>query len=468
MLSSTNEQNYIETRGEARRRKHREREAARRAEHSSGSKFKQGDRERQAKRSADGETSEAGNAKRRRLNALRQNEDYVRTQNETSNNRQKIRRTACKIARVARRIARDREADEIATPLRVMEMNDAFQKEVMEYAAWPQPVTAEVSKHALADFRDKIKLDNLRELPCAVCSRLFNKNYWRRISVESINLSLLKAPVQLTAPSFEIDFRYEHPLIDGSGLQILLDKAGFIYPQGTDSFNPSNPFDLRVCNICYKHLQEGKTPSLSLANNMWIGPTPPCLQGLTIPEQLLISPGYLCLNLIQLTGKKHTHHKLKGHIVTLPQNPTSLTKVLPLPMYQLCENLKVVFVGPGTPTERQLKKILQVRKSRVSAALQWLFEHNILFKDNLELDEIALGDLPEGEIPIALMATTTIVDIDSRRVEHYTGYTQDSSQMNDDDDGSEDGDKTDDEEDVITPLATQVNLDLLVSCTLTV
>jgi hypothetical protein len=204
--------------------------------------------------------------------------------------------------------------------------------------------------------------------------------------------------------NFEINFDYGHPRIDG-GFKVLLDRAGFIYRQDSESMIPNNLFDLRVCNTCYRRLQERKTPPLSLANNMWIGPTPPCLQDLTIPEQLLISPGYLCMNLVQLTKKKHTHHKLKGHIVTLPQNPTSLVKILPLPMYQLCEYLKVVFVGPGTPTERQLKKVLQVRKSKVTAALRWLFDHNNLFKDNLKLDENALDDLPEGDIPRALMVT---------------------------------------------------------------
>lgn len=118
---------------------------------------------------------------------------------------------------------------------------------------------------------------------------------------------------------------------------------------------------------------------LSLAN-MWLGTVPLCLQGLTIPEQLLISTGYLCVNLIQLTNQRHTHHKLKGHVIMFTQNPVSLTTILPLPIYRLCDNLKVVFVGQGQPSETQLKKVLRVRKNKVAEALKWLINNNILYK----------------------------------------------------------------------------------------
>ncbi|RHZ75204.1 hypothetical protein Glove_217g256 [Diversispora epigaea] len=101
---------------------------------------------------------------------------------------------------------------------------------------------------------------------------------------------------------------------------------------------------------------------------MWIGTTPQCLQGLTIPEQLLISTGYICINLIQLNNRRHTHHKLKGHVIIFTQEPTSLSKILPLPLYQLCDHLKVVFVGDGQPSDEQLKKVLCVRKNKVAVA----------------------------------------------------------------------------------------------------
>jgi len=403
----------IETRGNTRTRKARERQALRRKEILI--------RETQNKKQLS------------YVRKRRQDPNHVKEENDLRS----IRRQRQKISS---RLARNHKVKDTGIPLRVLEMNSDFVKLTHLHSAWPQQIKKEIANETLALFRAKISMDNLRELPCAICSSLQPKKSWKRISVDRINLSLLKAPDNLTSPTFEIDFTYGHPLIDNYGQKLLFDREGFISTQDI-GYASDDPFDLRVCNSCHRHLRNDNTPPLSLASNMWIGPTPPCLEGLTIPEQLLISPGYLCMNLIQLTNKKHTHHKLKGHIVTLPQNPMSLAKILPLPMFRLCEYLKVVFVGPGVPTERQLKRVLQVRKSKVAAALQWLFQHNALFKDNIELDESALNDLPECDIPRALRVTTTVVDLDSRNVEHYTGYSQDPLDKQDNDyDSSEDDD----------------------------
>ena len=216
---------------------------------------------------------------------------------------------------------------------------------------------------------------------------MFPSEHWTNVDVKEIDISLLEAGKELENPMFDIDFIYGHPYINGSGHKVLLDRNGFIKRDLNDEIDAEhlhqninniefkeNPFNLRVCSDCKRSLDTGKTPLLSLAN-MWNGPTPLCLEGLTIPEQLLISPGYLCMNLIQLTNRQHTHHKLKGHIITFTQNPTSLTTILPLPMYRLCDHLKVVFIGQGQPSKKQLKKVLRVRKNKIATALNWLIPY---------------------------------------------------------------------------------------------
>jgi len=359
---------------------------------------------------------------------------------EKNSERIKARRAKAKAVKIDALIEKDCRVKETDIPLRTLEMEEEFDEVFRKHANWLQPIPIDEAKQALAEFRHKVSLDQLRELPCAVCSELHVKDDWKKISVEKIELRLLQVPVELIDQSFGIDFHYGHPLIDNSGLKILLDRDGFIYNQERPSIQSNRcPFDLRICNDCHKSLQEHKTPSLSLVN-MWIGPTPPCLQELNIPEQLLISPGYLCVNLMQISNKRHSHQKMKGHVITFPQNPVSLTKVLPLPIYRLCEQLKVVFVGQGTPSERQLKRVLQVRKSKVSAALKWLIKHNILYK-NIEVDENALNLLSKGEIPDALRVTTTFVDIDSRNVENYTGYSRDPLDDNEDEDSGDSDDE---------------------------
>jgi hypothetical protein len=102
--------------------------------------------------------------------------------------------------------------------------------------------------------------------------------------------------------------------------------------------------------------------------------------------------------------------------------------------------LKVVFVGQGNPTDRQLKNVLEVRKSKVAAALRWLHKHNSLFMD-IQIDEDALDALPEGDIPEALRVTTTLVEVDSHKIEHYTGYSQDPMDEEGQDDLEDDSDE---------------------------
>jgi hypothetical protein len=368
---------------------------------------------------------------------------YQNEQNKHRAKRQKIR------------IEKDIQAKEVGIPLRVLEMNNHFDLLEKQYANWPQPIDKIVANDALAKFRENTSCISLRELPCAICSGMFSSEHWTNIDVNKIDMALLEVDKELERPMFDIDFVYEHPYIDESGYKVLLDRNGFIGRNtNTEHLHQDinniefkeNPFNLRVCSDCKRSLDAGKTPLLSLAN-MWNGPTPLCLEGLTIPEQLLISPGYLCMNLIQLSNRKHTHHKLKGHIVTLTQNPTSLTTILPLPMYRLCDHLKVVFVGQGRPSEKQLKKVLRVRKNKIAIALNWLINHNILYKD-ITLDKMRLASLPEDEVPTALMVMTVMVDIDPSEIEHYTGYTTDpidNKNANDDLDNTESEDESDDE-----------------------
>ncbi|CAG8794063.1 2043_t:CDS:2, partial [Cetraspora pellucida] len=301
------------------------------------------------------------------------------------------RREISRIKRQQACIEKDTKAKEANIPLRILELKNEFNLLKKQYANWPQPIDKIIANNVLAEFRDNTSCNKLRELCCAICSGLFSQEYLTIKNTRKIHLPLLEINKAFERSFFEIDFTYRHPHIDGSDCKILLDRNGFI---NQNSNNNENPFDLQVCYSCKRSLDMNKTPLFSLANT-WIGPTPPCLQGLTILEQLLISTGYLCINLIQLTNQKHTHYKVK-----------------------------VVFIGEGQPSEEQLKKVLHVRKHKVVIALNWLMEHNVLYK-NVKLNEIILNSLLENEIPIALKATTVVVNINPEEIQHHTGYMVD-------------------------------------------
>ncbi|RHZ83484.1 hypothetical protein Glove_92g91 [Diversispora epigaea] len=281
------------------------------------------------------------------------------------------------------------QAIEVQVPLCVLELNSEFDLLKKRYANWPQPV---IANNALVEFRNNISCNSLRELTCAVCSDLFSFEHLSTVSVQEICLPLLEVNKYLENPFFEIDFVYGHPYIDKSDYKILFDKNGFVKNNDNE-----NPFDFRLCNNYKQSLKAGNTPIFSLANI-------------------------------------HTHHKLKGHVITFTQEPTSLSKILSLPVYWLCDRLKVIFVGDGQPSDEQLKKVLCIRKNKVAVTLEWLINHNILYK-NVKLDKTALESLPESGVPTALLATTVMVNINSKKIEHYTGYTTDpinEYNMNDD------------------------------------
>ncbi|CAG8568167.1 8612_t:CDS:2 [Cetraspora pellucida] len=88
----------------------------------------------------------------------------------------------------------------------------------------------EIAKEVLAEFRDIVDLNELCELPCTVCSEIYNNKDYKKIS-------------------------------------------------------------LQICHSYDNYLQKCMTSPLSLANDMWIGSILACLQDLSILEQLLISPG---------------------------------------------------------------------------------------------------------------------------------------------------------------------------------
>ncbi|CAG8698217.1 7398_t:CDS:2, partial [Cetraspora pellucida] len=272
-------------------------------------------------------------------------------------------------------IARDNWAKCAGLPWHILEINEEFEQKIKEYTNWPQLINPKLSNETLKEFHNNTNLNELRELSCAICSKLNDWKNYKKVSIKDVNLNLLKALNELIALFFEINFHYNEPYIDNTNIKILLDQAGFI--NTSDHQNKNNILSIRVCNVCYRYLEKNITPPLSLSNNMWIGTTPMCLQ------------------------------------------------ILPLPLFKLCDHLKLVFIEKKTPSKNYLKKILQIRKSKVTNALQWLFSHNKLFKEYIEINSKILNDLPKGEIPEPLLLTTTVIDLEMQNIEHYTGYIHD-------------------------------------------
>ncbi|KAM5529293.1 hypothetical protein FOXYSP1_17137 [Fusarium oxysporum f. sp. phaseoli] len=170
-----------------------------------------------------------------------------------------------------------------------------------------------------------------------------------------------------------------------------------------------------VCLECRGSFDRGKLPKACSVNNMNIGCEhryPKELDGLSPLEERLIALqapfGYITkFTVDNKTPSSASYRKhIKGHIVVFPNNVDDLvTTVLPHPLLRTIENIHVSWSGAKRPNQAEVGSLLQVRKSRVTAALLWLQKNNPLYRGiEINLDEIHGWQYAEGSaVPAVLM-----------------------------------------------------------------
>ncbi|CAF1131021.1 unnamed protein product [Adineta ricciae] len=161
---------------------------------------------------------------------------------------------------------------------------------------------------------------------------------------------------------------------------------------------------------------------------MWLGDVPIELQGLTIPEEKLISLHRQNSCVIKLQSPFHTsttaQGALKGNCITFLQNTPNIVNSLPLTMEDLCDTLKVIFIGARPSQRIQLKRVLTVRKKKVAQALYWLKNNNIFYK-NIEINMDNIMKLPEDDVPESIMLTMEQKIGDEQEPSARAGYIPD-------------------------------------------
>jgi hypothetical protein len=161
---------------------------------------------------------------------------------------------------------------------------------------------------------------------------------------------------------------------------------------------------------------------------MWLGDVPSELQGLTIPEEKLISLYRHNSCIIKLHSPFHStttaQAALKGNCITFLQNIPNIVNSLPLTLDDLCDTLKVIFVGARAPERIHLRKILTVRKKKIIQALQWLKKHNVLYR-NVDINLGNIAQLPEDDIPECIMSTMEQKIGDEEIPSERVGYVPD-------------------------------------------
>jgi hypothetical protein len=199
-----------------------------------------------------------------------------------------------------------------------------------------------------------------------------------------------------------------------------------LYPNGLIQQNKVNMCTL--CQKCYDALSKGQIPKFSPANDMWLGDVPTELQGLTIPEEKLISLYRHNSCIIKLHSPFHStttaQAALKGNCISFLQNVPNIVNSLPLTLDDLCDTLKVIFVGARPPERIHLRKILTVRKKKIIQALHWLKRHNVLYR-NIEINLENIAQLPEDDVPECIMSTMEQKIGDDEIQSERVGYVSD-------------------------------------------
>jgi hypothetical protein len=183
-----------------------------------------------------------------------------------------------------------------------------------------------------------------------------------------------------------------------------------------------------LCQKCHDALSKGHIPKFSPANNMWLGDVPTELQGLTIPEEKLISLYRHNSCIIKLHSPFHStttaQAALKGNCITFLQNVPNIVNSLPLTLDDLCDTLKVIFVGAHPPERIYLRKILTVRKKKIIQALHWLKKYNVLYRD-VDINLQNIDQLPDDDVPECIMSTIEQKLGDEQIQSERTGYVPD-------------------------------------------
>jgi hypothetical protein len=108
------------------------------------------------------------------------------------------------------------------------------------------------------------------------------------------------------------------------------------------------------------------------------------LEDLTLIEQYAIARSHPVGAILKLrpNGLQNpaAYNGIRGHIVTIPQNPGPLLDILPSPELQFHDHIRIVWLGKTDPTVHDLKPFVEVRKDKVLRALLWLCANNPLYK----------------------------------------------------------------------------------------
>ncbi|KAF6741367.1 hypothetical protein DFP72DRAFT_834258, partial [Ephemerocybe angulata] len=141
-------------------------------------------------------------------------------------------------------------------------------------------------------------------------------------------------------------------------------------------------------------------PQMALANHLWLGEIPDCLQGLTLAECAMISRVRYNRCVVRVTTG---HAKMIANVVAFEHPSKKIYERLPMPQSELKEVLSIVYTGVEPPGDDDLKRTpVLVRRHKVQNALEWLKLNHRDYAD-LSIDYEVLGTYALENVPIGIL-----------------------------------------------------------------
>ncbi|THG93643.1 hypothetical protein EW026_g7647 [Hermanssonia centrifuga] len=247
-------------------------------------------------------------------------------------------------------------------------------------------------------FIDATSNSAVKHVICAICAR----------EVNQIDADIQCIPITDLPNAHRLIPRRSHPAHD------LYDEDILLEPQGVITTDDGTTHSLNVCSDCMKSLKSSNEapPSLSLANNLWIGRVPWELQVLTVPEQLLIALVYPRVFVFKLYPKDKDFRPnqaslqsgMRGNVSTFEQDIEGIAhmvdgRLMPRRMEILSSIITVTYIGKGTLAKHSLHSTFRVRRGAIRAALHWLKVNNTRYYGHIQIDEETLRTIPEDDVP---------------------------------------------------------------------
>ncbi|CAF1311364.1 unnamed protein product [Adineta ricciae] len=277
---------------------------------------------------------------------------------------------------------------------------DENRQVLIDQYKWPAAIPTHLKEYCLEDFCNNISMSVLRQCICMICNVRASASTMKEYDFENIpNLERLSCHADL------IDILIRTPQSTPNiGSVFCSSSNGVFYKKG---YNVSSKTG-NICQECYSALMKDKIPMFSVANKMWIGDVPSVLQQLTIAEEILISlyRHSSCVIKLQSPFRHHStaQSALRGNVITFMHDMPNIVTSLPLNVDDLCDTLKIIFVGAHVPSRIELRKVCGVNRQRIREALLWLKKHNHMYR-MIPINEVNIVKLPEDDVPESIWTT---------------------------------------------------------------